>query len=178
MKNLIYPLIILLLFITQSCETDIPRTDTTPPQFTFRITGDGFEYVFNQDEDYSNRQLNLKNGTSYNFIYTGSDEGGVKLIQWQLPISDYIEFDSAIPDSWQDNVSGLSRIIKWNGDPNNPLTGNILPGTFEAKSVDDFTGAAFRFTVSDFGGESGSSNSVSKELTIFIGDHNTELIEL
>jgi len=175
MKHLKYSIIILFIFTTLSCETDIPTTDTTPPQFTFRITGDGFEYVFNQDEDYSNRQLNLKNGARYNFIYTGSDEGGVKTIQWQLPISDYIEFDSAIPDTWQDNVSGLSRTIQWNGNSSNPLTGNILNGTFEANG--EFVSDTFRFFVSDFGGESGDSNSVSKELAIYIGNHDTEIIE-
>ncbi|WP_445956068.1 hypothetical protein, partial [Yeosuana sp.] len=90
-------------------------------------------------------------------------------------ISDYIEFDSAIPDTWQDNVSGLSRIIKWNGDSNNPLTGNILTGTFEANGENIL--ATFRFFVSDFGGESGDSNSVSKELAIYIGNHDTEIIE-
>ncbi len=173
MKHLKYSIIILFIFTTLSCETDIPTTDTTPPQFTFRITGDGFEYVFNQDEDYSNRQLNLKNGARYNFIYTGSDEGGVKTIQWQLPISDYIEFDSAIPDTWQDNVSGLSRIIKWNGNSSNPLTGNILTGTFEANGENILE--TFRFFVSDFGGESGDSNTASGELAIYIGNHDTEI---
>ena len=153
MKYLKYPLIVLLIVSLLSCETDIPETDTTPPEFSFRITGDGFVHVFNQDQDYSKIQLNLKNDAEYDFIYTGSDKGGVKLIQWQLPISDYIEFDSTIPDSWQDNVSGLSRIIKWNGNSSNPLTGNILTGTFEANG--EFVSDTFRFFVSDFGGESG-----------------------
>ena len=175
MKNSMHLLISLLLFSTLSCETDIPETDTTPPEFTFRITGDGFERVFNSDEDYSNIQLNLKSDAEYDFIYTGSDEGGVKLIQWQLPISDYIEFASTLPDSWQDNVSGLSRIIKWTGDSTNPLTGNILTGTFEANG--ELVSETFRFFVSDFGGESGDSNTVLKELNIYIGDHTTEIIE-
>ena len=178
MKNLKYSLIILFIFTALCCETDIPATDTIPPEFTFRITGDGFEHVFNQDEDYSNLQLNLKTGASYDFIYTGSDEGGVKTIQWQLPINDYIEITSTIPDNWENNISGLSRIIQWNGNRNNPLTGNILSGTFEAHTVDNFTTDAFRFTVSDFGGESGSSNTVFRELTIVIGSQDTEIIEL
>tara|TARA_R110002096_G_C14176134_1_gene686404 strand:+ start:105 stop:506 length:402 start_codon:yes stop_codon:yes gene_type:complete len=125
MKNLIYPLIALLLIVVQSCETEIPETDVTPPQFTFRITGDSFDYTFDQDDDYESILLNLKNGTSYNFIYTGSDDGGVKTIQWKIPPSDYIEFGSAINSPWTISDSPPSKIIEWQGDINNPLTGNI-----------------------------------------------------
>lgn len=164
---------ITLIFL--SCETDIPETDTTPPKFTFNIQGDGFEHLFKSDSNYDSIQLNLKNGASYNFVYTGTDNGGVKLIQWQAPTSDYIEFESYIPDPWQDQTTGLSRIISWQGDINNPLTGNILAGEFEANG--DSIIHSFRFYVSDFGGESGDSNSTSKELVIHIGNHDTELIE-
>ena len=176
MKNLIYPILMVLAVLTQSCDTDIPETDTTPPEFTFRITGDGFEHVFNPTDDYNSIQLNLKSGAEYDFIYVGSDDGGVKLIQWQVPNQDYIEFISTIPDPWTAaDVSALSRMIQWSGNPNNPITGNILSGTFETNG--ELVSLSFRFYVSDFGGESGSSNSVSKELTIYIGDHDTEIIE-
>ncbi|WP_158849444.1 hypothetical protein [Algibacter sp. L1A34] len=177
MKKTIYFLLIFLLITAQSCETDIPETDNIPPTFSFRITGDGFEYVFDQDTDYDNIQLNLKHDAEYDFIFSGSDNGGVKLIEWQLPDDDFIEFDSTVSSPWTvTNVSSINKIIKWEGNSNNPLTGNILAGTFESngENISD----TFRFFVSDFGGESGVSNTTSKELTIYIGEHDTEIVSL
>lgn len=176
MQHIRHILIIVLILVLQGCETDIPETDNTTPEFTFRIAGDGFEHVFEIDDDYGNIQLNLKNGASYDFIYTGSDDGGVSLIRWQVPISNYIEFDSSIPAPWQDELTGLSRTIQWNGDPSNPLTGFILAGTFEANG--ELVSDTFRFFVSDFGGESGDPNTISKQLNLFIGNQDTEIIEL
>lgn len=176
MRHIRHILIIVLALVMQACETDIPEIDNTPPEFTFRIIGDGLEYVFDKDDDYDNIQFNLKNGAKYDFIYTGSDDGGVELIRWQLPISDYIEFDSSIPAPWQDNVTGLSRTIQWNGDSSNPLTGFILSGTFEANG--ELVSDTFRFFVSDFGGETGDTNTVSKQLNILIGNQDTEIVEL
>ena len=179
MKNALYLLIILFCIAFQSCETEIPERDNTAPEFTFKITGDGFDHTFDQNTDFANIQLNLKHDAEYNFIYTGSDQGGVKLIQWQLPGSDYIEFDDVIPSPWTDtSISPINRIIEWEGDASNPLTGNILAGTFESNSPDGTTSIAFRFLISDFGGESGAENTVSRELTILIADHSTEIVNL
>lgn len=177
MKNLSYTLILILLCLTQSCETDVPDTDNTPPEFSFQIIGDGLDHTFTQDDDFANIQLNLRHDQSYNFNYVGTDNGGVQLIRWQLPSSDYIEFNTAIPSPWTITIlSPLSRLIQWQGDSNNALTAGILTGTFEAngENVSD----TFRFLVSDFGGTSGTSNNVSKELTIYIGEHNTAIINL
>ena len=175
MKYLKFLILLCAPFICISCETDIPDTDTTPPKFTFNIQGDGFEHLFDHNSNYDGLQLNLKHGASYNFIYTGTDNGGVKLIQWQAPTSEYIEFAAPTPSPWQDYITGISRVIRWNGDPNNPLTGNILAGEFEANG--DSIIHSFRFYVSDFGGETGDSNFISKELVINIGNHDTEIIE-
>lgn len=177
MKKTIYFLLGFLLITAQSCETDIPVIDDVPPTFTFRITGDGFEHTFNQDSDFTNIQLNLKHDAEYDFILSGSDNGGVKLIQWQLPGDDFIEFDSTVSSPWTvTNISSINKIIKWEGNSNNPLTGNILAGTFESNGEN--ISISFRFLISDFGGESGVSNTTSKELTIYIGEHDTEIVSL
>ena len=178
MKNLIHKFSIAILCITiQSCETDIPETDNTAPEFSFKITGDGFDHTFTQDDDLENIQLNLKDDAEYDFILISSDNGGIKSTQWQLPGSDSIEFDTTIPSPWTvTNISLLNKIIEWEGDTNNPLTGNILTGTFESNGEN--LSVAFRFSVSDFGGISGDSNTISNELNIYIGNHNTEVINL
>jgi len=53
--------------------------DNIPPCFSFKITGDGFERIFTEDDD--DIQLNLKKGATYDLIFSGTDQGGVELIQ-------------------------------------------------------------------------------------------------
>lgn len=174
MNYLKYIVILISSFLFQSCETEIPETDTIPPEFTFKITGDGFEHTFSSDDDFNNIQLNLKADAEYDFIYAGSDNGGVKMIRWQVPGSEYIEFTSGISSPWTlRTLSPLSRMIEWEGNQNNPITGNVLTGRFRAEG--ELASETFRFYVSDFGGESGSLNTVSEVLDILIADHQTEL---
>ena len=173
MKKLIYALIALLLIY--SCVSEVPETDTSPPEFTFKITGDNFDYTFNQDDDYDNIVLNLKNGSNYEFIYTGFDDGGVEIIQWKIPPSDYIEFGSVINSPWFITEEPSSKIIEWHGDIDNPLTGNVLLGNFEALGED--VRVNFYFFVRNFSGVN-ASNAVSKRLRLNIDNHNsTEIVE-
>jgi len=82
----------------------------------------------------------------------------------------------AITSPWTLNtISPLSRIIEWQGDSSNPLTSGIINGSFIAKG--DNISDIFRFYVSDFGGQSGTSNSVSKQLNIYTGNHSTEILQ-
>lgn len=168
--------IVILFLIITSCETDIPETDTTPPTFSIKIDGDGFDRTFTQDDNFESIQLNLKTGVEYNILFSGNDQGGVKLVQLQYA-KDYINFTTDINAPWTDNsVSALSNMLTWQGDSNNPLTAGIFGGKFVTSGVN--IGTDFKIFVRDFGGEGGSSNSVSKQLNIYIGNHNTEVINL
>ncbi|MHA7059320.1 hypothetical protein ACWGOQ_0018985 [Aquimarina sp. M1] len=170
----IFAALIMLLCI--SCETDIPETDATAPTFTFNISGDGFNRTFNQEDDFSSLQLNLRADTEYNFIYSGADSGGVERISWQYP-HDYIEFSTEIPTPWeQATTTFLSSIIFWDGDETNPTTGNILSGKLVTNG--DGVSISFSFLVSDFGGLDSISNTTEKTLTLYIDEQNTEVIEL
>lgn len=88
-KNIRVRLLLLIGLATIACETEIPETDVIPPEFTFRITGDGFEETFDQDTDFSSFQLNLREDAAYDFILTGSDADGLKRIEWYVA-KDYI----------------------------------------------------------------------------------------
>ncbi len=68
-----YSAVFLLLFSITSCTVDVPDSDTVPPKFSFKITGDGFDQTFNQDTDFSGFQLNLRQGATYDFILSGCD---------------------------------------------------------------------------------------------------------
>ncbi len=161
---------ILLLFVafTQSCETEIPPEDTSNPNFSLRIYGDGFDHTFNQDTDFDNIKLNLKRNTSYDFTFTGTDSGGVDTIQWSIAPSGYLRIDTRIPAPWNYSYRSGTEYIEWEGDRSDPLTGAALTGTFTAPYVR--TRVVFTFNVTDFGGETGSPNTTTKELNISTGN--------
>ena len=169
-------LVLLISLFTISCETEIPETDVIPPGFTFQITGDGFSETFNQDTDFGSFQLNLREDTAYDFILTGSDADGLKRVEWYV-VSDYIDIETDINSPWSVSAtSPLVDVVSWNGNRNDPLTGSILTGTFRTRGNSIALGMTFYLT--DFGGESGRSNSSSGELNILIDNHITEMIEL
>jgi len=175
LRNIILPMLIIITFFCQSCDTEIPPTDTDPPTFAFRITGDGFERTFTQDDDFESFQLNLKDDQEYDFIYSPGDTGGLKTAQIHY-ITDYFELETDVPAAWTLLSRGLSSTLLWQGDVNNPFTGTILNGTFRVNRDNDLVSFNIDFDVRDFGGESGSSNQTFKSLNILVGQHATEIV--
>lgn len=72
--------------------------------------------------------------------------------------------------------SALVDVVSWNGNRNDPLTGSILTGTFRTRG--NSIALEMTFYLTDFGGESGRSNSSSGGLNIFIDNHDTEKVPL
>ena len=183
MKKILKPLALcFVLCLIISCDIRIPEVDSIPPTFSFQIQGDGFSRTFTQDDDFSRIQLNLRGNTEYRFIYSGADQGGVGLIQWQLGDRSQLEFiRPEFPfDSWFiRDVSALSRMIEWSGDREEPKTGAILSGSFRTSDIADnaLDSGLFRFFVSDFGGQSGTSNNIRGNLNIAIQNSETSLSE-
>ncbi len=168
----------ILTVIFTSCETDIPAVDTTPPTFAFKVSGDGFDRTFTQDDDLANIQLNLRQGDNYEMLFSSGDNGGVEYTSLRYDAQN-IEFDNdpVFPaEPWTQERSGLSTFIEWEGNRNNPLTGNILLGSFTPNGENVST--SFTLYVRDFGGDNNSSNVTSGELVVFIGDVDTEVIDL
>lgn len=167
-------LILFIAILMQSCTVDIPETDTIPPQFSFRITGDGFDQTFDHNTDFDAFQLNLREDAQYDFILTGSDAGGVKEIKWQYP-HDNTEFVDPISSPWEvSRASGLISVISWQGDSSNPITGNILSGKFRPNG--ELVGFSFDFSVKDFGGQVGTTNTFYASLNIYSGNHDSAII--
>lgn len=175
MKNTINFLLALMVFALFSCDTDVPDTDTTPPTFSLRVTGDGFDRTFTLDNNFDTGELKLKNGTMYNFALSGIDQGGVKQIQFQMP-TDYIQLADEVPAPWVETQAGLSTTVTWNGDRNNALTAGLLSGGFEAAGDNIFSTLYIR--VEDFGGDAGTSNVIDVTINIHIDNHDTEFFEL
>ncbi|GGG19564.1 hypothetical protein GCM10011344_20320 [Dokdonia pacifica] len=162
-----------------SCETDIPEIDTTAPSFSFKITGDGFDRTFTQDDNLENIQLNLRAGTSYDFLLGGIDNGGVRQIQFQHT-PDVTPINTPIPAPWVETNNGFSTTIRFNGDPNNAITAQLLSGTFTPMLMnEDVIADTFYIRVEDFGGESGPPFNITEGvLNITIAEQPTAVINL
>ena len=166
-------LTIIILFVSmQSCDTEIPSEDLEPPTFRFEITGDGFNQAFDQDTEFDSFQLNLREDAEYDFVFSAGDTGGMKQIQWQYN-TPYVQLETAIPSPWETSIVGLSTFINWFGDEVNPVTGNILTGTFIAKG--DNANHLFNFMARDYGGDSSNENITFGSLNIYSGNHPTEI---
>lgn len=176
MKTTFKTLIAVLSLVFASCETEIPETDTTPPTFRFEITGDGFNRAFTEDDNFTNLQLNLKSNATYDLIFSGGDQGGLRRLQMELPF-DYIDFQTDINSPWQLTDNGFTTTLSWNGDEDNPITGFVFTGTVVISGENVFSN--FYFRAEDYGGESGPPFNISEgTLTISIADQQTELINL
>jgi len=172
MKNSI---LILLLLVIFSCETEIPETDTIDPTFSLHLKSASFEHTFTQDDDFDNIILRLKDDEGYQFSLTSVDDGGVRIVHWQVPGDDHIHFDNAIVNPWTiRDISSASRMIEFLGDRNDPYGAAIINGKFRAKGNQAFV--IFGIFVSDFGGESANYNSTSIDLNIAIGPWEAEVI--
>ena len=158
--------IAILVSIAQGCDAEIPSEDNIPPEFLFRISGAGAEYTFDQDFDFDNSYLMLKEGETYDITLSGGDGGGLKSIEWTFS-PDCVSIDGTIAPRWTMRQENGREVVEWEGDRRNPFTGSIL--SVDMTTVGACTGSysSFDFEVSDFGGEFGSSNVISKSLSIW-----------
>lgn len=164
----------LVMILTQNCVVDVPPEDPDPPTFSFRIIGDGFDHTFTQDTNFNNITLMLRMGVTYEFTFIGYDEGGMDYMAWSAVHSGNMEVDPTLHGDWNfsDNIGATT--LNWYGDVSNPLTGSILRGTFTTQG-DVVSNGTFRFTVEDYGGESGRSNNVAEDLRVVFGAHYTRI---
>ena len=166
--------ITLILIGTQSCETDIPITDREPPKFSFQVTGDGLNHTFDQDTNFSSVTLMLRRGVTYNFIFTGSDQGGMDRMAWYTYHSGRVSIETTAESPWRfRNDDQWNSSLRWLGNRNNPLTGSAAAGTFTTQGSGNHVN--FRFSLADFGGETGSPNNTWKDLQVYVGAHNSRV---
>jgi len=177
MKNIANIGFLLVAIFIVSCDTDVPETDTIDPTFSIKITGDGFDRTFTQEDNFDNLQLNLRVGVSYDFILAGVDAGGVRHIQFQYsPISTPIS--TPIPSAWTESNNGFTSVIRFSGYRNDAITAQILTGSFTPTLIsEDILFETFYIRVEDFGGESGPPFNITEAvLDISIANHPTEVI--
>ena len=168
-SNILITMLIMIAFVFQSCETEIPDKDTEPPKITFIIKGPDIDKTFTFDEGEFNN-LSLTDGATYDFIYSVGDTGGLEEMS--------IGFDPAImniitdiPSPWTNSTvdlgdANLSSVYSWSGDRNNPITGNILNGSFTVNGDDEVF--LLFLQAKDFGGDSLESNFSSKIFTTYV----------
>lgn len=178
MKPITLFTIILIAFSVISCQTTIPETDTLPPKFSLRISGDGFDRTFTQDDNFEHMQLNLRENTNYDVIFSGVDEGGLAHLEFIVYPRSFI-IQRPIPAGWRtEDFTFLQKRYFWLGNRSAPLTGTVYNNVFKTEAVSDPTrqiGHFIKIFASDYGGTRRAANSVSKELQIVVGQFRTEV---
>ncbi|TMM52218.1 hypothetical protein FEE95_21260 [Maribacter algarum] len=173
-KAIQFSMIFLLVLFTQSCETEIPPEDSTPPEFSFQITGDGLDQTFNQDTNFNSVELMLRRGTTYDFVYTGTDQGGMDRIAWYTYHNGRVTIETTAESPWRfRNDDPWNSTLEWTGDKDNPLTGSIATGSITTQGSG--TDVNFRFSISDYGGESEIPNRIWEDLRVYVGAHTSRV---
>lgn len=167
LKKILVTMLLIVAMLLQSCETEIPETDTEQPVVTFHIKGDGIDRIFNDDD--RSREIYLTSGATYKFTFTVGDPGGLSAMGFRFNPT-LMEVLSVSPNTWsyQNSSTIASAGYFWTGDENNPLNGGVLTGTFMVNGDEDvFDLDMWGY---DFGGESGDRNYGYKSFKITVGD--------
>ncbi len=180
--RIIFLMLLLTVFITQSCDTEIPPTDTDPPTFSFTITGDGFDHTFTQDDDFENFELYVKNNTDYHFAFVGADAGGLRQMEWHIEPSSNFELVTTIEEPWRIVREGPGSMwIRWLDTTSaDATTGSFLTGDFRFPAMiqnNQSHTLNFWLFAQDFGGQSGPLNDVGKRLRIVITNQSTAIVD-
>ena len=167
MKTLIKILAFSMIITLASCRATIPESDTTAPTFRLKITGDGFDRTFTQNNDFNSFQLNLKSDTEYEFVFTVNDRGGVRRASMTYA-REYVDVTSPLPSTWTENSSSpLTNNLVWTGNRSDPYRIAQYAGKFRTSG--DLVGSTIDIETSDFGGSSGlAGNSTNARLNIFV----------
>lgn len=174
-KLIQFTILALCVVFTQSCDTEIPPEDLTPPEFLFRVTGDGFNHDFTQDSDFDDITLRLRKGVTYSYVFSAGDADGLSSASWYIKDRSKTRVERPLPSPWMFiPYHYADHSVRWEGDPTNPLTGAIIAGYFEVNEENSHT--LFSFIVADFGGESESQNIIREILNIEISDGPTDIL--
>ncbi|MBJ2173222.1 hypothetical protein JBL43_03180 [Aureibaculum sp. A20] len=181
-RQTVFSVLVIMGFLFQSCDTEIPPTDTDPPTFSFTITGDGFDHTFTQDDDFENFELYVKSNTNYHFVFAAADAGGLRTMEWDIEPEKLFELITPVEDPWQilPNVFGDTMWIRWTDTTTADVkTGQFLTGDFRFPMSAENNASNtldFWFHAGDFGGQSGPSNTVNKRLKIVITNQDTGVV--
>lgn len=116
----------------------------------------------------------LRRGVTFNFIYTGSDEGGMGHMAWYSYHSGRMAIATTAESPWiYGNDDQWNSALRWFGDRYNPLTGSVVAGSFTTQGSGNEVN--FRFALTDYGGETGSPNRVWEDLSVYVGAHRSRV---
>ena len=172
--NLKHLMLLFLAVNLASCATRIPETDSTPPEITFKIEGDGFNRTFTDSENLENLQVNLNNTSRFRFTLTGSDQGGLQILGFTFP-KDYVQITTELPEGWETISGTITDTFVWRGNSSSPTTGTILTGFFEVSGITSFT---FDLSAEDFGGSARTSNRTAMRINCLAQSGATEVLSL
>ena len=158
-----------LMVIGYSCCKD---DDVIPPDFLFQIEGDGITRTFNQDSDFKNVQLNLRQDVEYKFLLAGSDLGGLEQVMMSYE-SSHIVVEANITENWiLMNPEGNDQSLYWYDDTFSYYPEIQIDGTLITRGNNQESSIGFYLKDMVQGAECWNITSV--DLKVFIGNHTTE----
>lgn len=165
-----YALPLILLTISFSCRTEIPKMDTTPPTIRFSIVGPGVNITFNDPAEAAKKQINLQVGSIYTITCLVSDAGGVSMNRVRMgtkapgasfgPFTD--QNGAVLPE---ESLSIVESAFTATGDRTAPLTGLVVRGTLTVNVGS--LGFNIRPQGADFGGATADFNTIQMSVNMF-----------
>lgn len=117
-----------------SCDVEeVPEMDDVPPAFTLNIQGAGINRSFTQRDNFNEIQLNLLEGTTYDFTFLGADAGGVEQLILVAPWQS-VDF-SNLPSDVQQTEDGIITTLTKSGDIDNAVTALSFSGEIQIIGV-------------------------------------------
>jgi len=154
----------LAVVVETGCETDVPETDTQPPEIRLTITGPviGRQEMTNPPtETWTGpggvQLFDLAPDTEYAFVLSVSDEGGVA--RANLRMGESITIVSVTPSDTTEEIVGVERSLTLRGARADARTGLVMSGRLRTPDTgSDVLSFEFKTEGSDFGGDSGRPN--------------------
>lgn len=171
----------LISLVLSGCAVSIPATDRTPPSFIFEITNGlpGGPVRIKSTDDLTRKQLNLRRNTLYRFRLSGTDAGGLGqlrlVVNWP---TDFLELRPSGSEIATVSDGTTTRELIWYGNRSAPRSGFVISGQIHTILYNQSYAAVsveWQFAASDFGGQAGDRNTVTRLLNVAIVDDTQEL---
>jgi len=160
-RPILSTLVLLTVFATLACETDVPAVDSEPPEIQLVMNGGGIgsQSMSNPPtETWSSptggQLFDMTSGAEYTFTLTVTDDGGVARAAILMPAD--FEVRNLSPDVRVVPL-GLQQSLEISGDRSSPRNALVVSGQFSPPDADS-RNVEFSVEADDFGGADGGTN--------------------
>lgn len=155
-------LLLLTVFTTLACETDVPAVDNEPPEIQLVMNGGGIgsQSMSNPPTEIwsaptgGGQLFDMTSGAEYTFTLTVTDDGGVARAAILMPAD--FEVRNLSPGV-RVVPTGIRQSLTITGDRSSPRKALVVSGQFSPPDTDS-RNVDFSVEADDFGGSDGRTN--------------------